>query len=82
MQAILTRYLGPTNCRGARIKAECYSDSVTIPYPHELSGEEVHRAAALALIAKINKRCPQSPWPTEFVTGCLPSQEYCHVFTL
>ncbi|TXH40544.1 MAG: hypothetical protein E6Q97_39425 [Desulfurellales bacterium] len=40
MQAIQTRYLGPTNSRGSRIKAWCDRGSITIPYPHHLSRGE------------------------------------------
>ncbi len=53
MEAIITKYLPATNSRGSRIKATCASGSVTIPYPHELSGQAVHRAAAEALVAKL-----------------------------
>jgi hypothetical protein len=53
MQAIVTKYAGPTNTRGSRIIAKCEAGSVTIPYPHELSGEDVHRKAAEALCAKL-----------------------------
>ena len=53
MQAIITKYLPTTNSRGSRIKATCSSGSVTIPYPYELSGQAVHRAAAEALAAKL-----------------------------
>jgi len=54
MKAITTRYVGPGNVRGARIIA-CDMDGnrVTIGYPHELSGEDVHRKAALALCDKM-----------------------------
>lgn len=54
MKAIQTKYMGPTNVRGARIKAtDNDGNSVTIPYPHELSGEDVHRAAADKLVRKM-----------------------------
>lgn len=52
-QAIETRYLGPTNTKPSRIKAECWGGSVTISYPHELNPDEAHRAAAQALIDKM-----------------------------
>ena len=57
MCAITTKFLGPTNFRGSRIKASAKSGrglSVTIPYPHELSQSAAHAAAALALCAKMN----------------------------
>lgn len=43
---IRTKYLGPTNTRGARIKAWAGDRSVTIPYPYELNTEDAHMAAA------------------------------------
>ena len=49
MQAIRTKYLPATNCKVSRIKATANSGSITISYPHELSGQAVHRAAAEAL---------------------------------
>jgi hypothetical protein len=53
-QAIVTKYHGPTNTRGARISASTASGiRVSIPYPHELNTDDAHRAAADALCAKL-----------------------------
>jgi len=49
MQAIITKYLAPTNTRGARIKASCQAGSITVPY----DGENPHEAACNALRAKL-----------------------------
>jgi hypothetical protein len=46
---IRTKYLCPTETRGARIRATGAGRSRSISYPYELSGEAVHRAAAEAL---------------------------------
>lgn len=77
MQAIQTRYLGPTNSRGSRIKAWAAAGSVTIDYPHELSGQACHRKAAEALIKKLG-------WDDEhyggLLGGQLPSGDYAFVF--
>ena len=60
MIAIHTKYICPTNTRGSRIKAytAAWGDrkgfEVTIPYPHELSGEKCHFEAVKALIKKHN----------------------------
>lgn len=61
MTAIETKYIGPSNTRGARIHASFmttapkgYKSSIFIDYPHELSGEACHRAAMLALLAANN----------------------------
>ena len=54
MQAITTKYHGPSNTRGSRISATSASGiRIYIPYPHELSGEEVHRKAAERLCEKL-----------------------------
>lgn len=58
MIAIHTKYINPTNTRGARVKAytagygSIKGFTAFIPYPHELSGEQVHFAAVKALVAK------------------------------
>jgi len=55
MKAIFTKYHGPTNYKGSRISAaDEDGNKVTISYPHELSGEAVHRKAAEALCAKMH----------------------------
>ncbi len=55
MKAITTKYAGPTNTRGSRIIASDEDGNrITIPYPYELSGEDVHRKAAQALCNKMN----------------------------
>lgn len=55
MKAITVRYIGPTNTRGARMKADDGDgNSVTIPYDYELSREERYRSAARALCEKMN----------------------------
>ena len=88
MQAIQTNYIPATNSRGSRIKATCDRGSLTIPYPHDLSGEEVHREAVRQLVAKfiaedVKSYGPKStgaPWNWPFVTGGLPKEGgYCHV---
>ena len=56
-QSILTKYISPTNARGARIKAvqsgwnkktECRT--ITIPYPYELDIDAAHKKAACMLM--------------------------------
>jgi hypothetical protein len=72
MQAIVTRYLGPTDYRGSRIKATCDAGSITIPYPHELSGEDVHRKAAEALVDRLGWNEAGGYRPMRLVGGGLP----------
>lgn len=73
-QAIETKYLAPTNTRGARIKAAARAGSVTISYPHELNTDQAHAKAAWALVNKLGwvevKRLHQ---------GTLPNGNNCFV---
>ena len=52
MLAITTKYIPATNTRGSRIKAQADKFTVTIPYPYDLNGHEVHFRAVAALIEK------------------------------
>lgn len=57
LQAILTKHLGPTNTKGARIVATIGSGiSLTRAYDHELSDDDNHRATAEALRDKLGWR--------------------------
>lgn len=84
-QAIVTRYLAPTNVKGARIVAECERGKVIIDYPHEFSGVECHIAAVSHLLAKFRKEDGETgKWGTveEWVVGGLPRRSkdaYCFV---
>jgi len=66
-KAIETRFLGPTNFQGARIKAKCWGGSMTIPYPHEFNLAKAHREAAMALIDKMDQ--PYGGWRGDWVQG-------------
>jgi len=53
MQAICTKYIGPTNFKGSRIKAYCESGlSVTIPNPDKELMEDSHRVAVAVFLEK------------------------------
>lgn len=54
MQTIITKFLAPTNTRGARIVAKCWLTSNTISYP-VAEIKEAHTMAAEALIAKLKE---------------------------
>jgi len=57
--AIETRYLGPTNYRGARIVATCYQERIVVPYPHERGqGADAHSVAAYALLERMGLSGP------------------------
>ena len=61
-QAIETKYFGPTNTKGGRIKATAWGGSATVGYDHALNTEGAHKAAADALISKMG-------WTGTFAQG-------------
>ena len=75
VQAIETRYLGPTNTKGGRIRARAWAGAITVPYDPALSSEDNHRAAAMALEAKYGW-APCEHW----ATGCNAKGDgYVHI---
>jgi hypothetical protein len=89
MQAIHTKYIPRTDKIGSRIKAKCERGSITISYPFDLSGDEIHREAVRQLVARfiqedeedgICKDPSQNVWARPFVTGGLPDGTYAHIF--
>lgn len=72
-QAIITKYLGPTNFRGSRIKATCAARSITVSYDHALNLEKNHAWAAEALARKLG-------WAGRWSQGGMPDDTgYCFV---
>jgi hypothetical protein len=63
-QAIATKFLGPTNTRGARVRATCEARSVLVPWNYALGVSENHDAAARALITRLG-------WQGTWIQGCL-----------
>jgi hypothetical protein len=55
-QAIITKYIGPSNTKGSRIKATAAAGSITLHLDHALSTEENHAKAAEALANKFKWR--------------------------
>lgn len=52
--AIVTRYLGPTNMLGARVKATDGGKTIRLPYDHRLTLDGNHYAAARKLAGHDN----------------------------
>jgi len=72
-QAITTKYLGPTNFRGSRIKATAAAGSITIDCDDSLSIEARHAKAAEALARKFG-------WVGAYIQGGSPDDRgYCFV---
>ena len=52
LQAITTKYLSPTDTKGARIKATASAGSITLSWEYSLNTTENHAVAAHALANK------------------------------
>ena len=71
-QAISTRYLGPTNHKGSRVKATCEARSFTLEWNDAFNAERNHKAAALALASKLG-------WRGTWYGGALKGGGYCFI---
>ena len=74
-QAIVTRYLCPTNTKPSRIKATCDRASLTITFPQGESIVDAHAVAVRALLAKFAKEDgTERSWPSfeRWVCGGMP----------
>lgn len=52
-QAIITKYLGPTNHRGSRIKVKAYAGSKTYAWDYSLDVNENHTKAAVTFAEEL-----------------------------
>lgn len=72
MQAIQTKYLGPTNYKGSRVKATCAAKTITMEWNHEINSEENHRSAAYMLTSVLR-------WQVILASGHLKDGSFVHV---
>jgi hypothetical protein len=75
MQAIQTRYIGPSNVRGSRVKAFAQAGSITLEWDSALNSDENHRAAAEALCEKLG----WTPLYGTLASGTVKSGDQVHV---
>ncbi len=71
-QAITTKFFGPGNVRGSRVKATAQAGSVTLEWDHALNSDQNHVAAAQALARKLD-------WSGTWHGGAHASNGYCFV---
>lgn len=89
MQAIVTKYVCPTNTKGSRVKATCQRGSKIIHWDDAVNADINHIRACEALcdafatedVATYGGSHHQSVWSKAKVSGVLPSGEHVHVFT-
>ena len=86
MQAIVTKYLCPTNTKGSRIQAKCEAMTIRLSWDDALNVEENHTAACAELCCRMDERnvskygSEAAMWSKPKVSGQIPSGEYVHVF--
>jgi hypothetical protein len=74
MQAIQTKFIGPTNRLGARVSAKAQAGRIIVPWDHHLSPDNNHKVAAVMFAQKFE-------WKGELVGGGLPDGSMVWVFT-
>lgn len=72
-QAIVTKYIGPSDTRGSRVKAQAFAGSITLHWDDALNSEANHARAAKALADKFS-------WKGTYHQGGSPGDSgYCFV---
>jgi hypothetical protein len=76
-QAIMTKYLGPTNYRGSRVKASAQDGSIIVNWDYASSTEANHKKALQALLNRLgwNQR-KGGKW----IMGSLPNGQTVHIY--
>ena len=75
-QAIVTKWLAPTNVRGSRVKATAEAGSITVGWDHSLNAYDNHLAVAQALADKFG-------WRGAWYGGAIPkSSGYAFVCSM
>lgn len=76
MQAIVTKFISPTDFKGSRIKAAASAGSVEVTWDDELNVEDNHRKAAFKLQEKLG-------WVGDaygdIKGGTMPNEDMCWV---
>lgn len=72
LQAIVTKYIGPTNTRGSRVKATAAAGSITLGWDNRYNAEVNHALACAALVKKLG-------WEGKWYQGGLANGDYCFV---
>lgn len=67
MQAIVTKWMPPTDTRGSRIKVWCDAKALVVPWDHEYGAQVNHQNA----IAKLLRA---QGWGGQWVTGAAPKR--------
>ena len=73
MKAIQTKFIGPSETRGARVKAWIENIPVVLPWDHALEVVDNHGAAARKLAERLR-------WNGRLVGGTLPDESMAWVF--
>lgn len=71
-QAIVTKYHGPTNSKGARISAKAQAGRIYVPWDYALDVFENHKAAAKVFADKYGWNEKERGAPVKFHGGALP----------
>lgn len=86
--AIQTKFIPPTNTKGARYKAFCERGKITINQIDSKNPVENHIAAAQKLVElflhddfkSYGTKHSENPWGKNRVVGQLPNGDYAHVY--
>lgn len=73
-QAIVTKYLGPTDHKGARVKARCQAGSVIVGWDSDVDANDNHNQA----VSVLTHRLGWDKWRGRWIGGDMPNSEKSH----
>src|SRR5574343_267845 len=78
-QAIVTKFIGPTNIKGSRVSAKCMAGRIIMDWDHRYGVDKNHQLAAMKLVKKLgwDAHTKESQWRG----GAMPDGGYCFVDT-
>lgn len=79
MQAIQSKFIGPTATKGARIKSWCAAGSITVGLHSINAADDQDRYEQVAKMLR-DKLGWDGDHYGRLVTGNLPNGDFCHVF--
>lgn len=78
-QAIVTRFMGPTNYNGSRVLARCDAKRVVVPWSYELDTEANHLVAARTLALQLGWLEGDPPWYLDGGSLPIPGWDYAFI---
>ena len=80
MQSIQTKFVGPTNSHGTRVRAKCDAGSITVVWDDALGEKQNHALAAMALVRQLGWTY-EAGYHGNWLAGSINVMDYVFVYS-